>query len=75
MKEPAAVLDTIGVLPDFQHKGVGAALVHQLRTDLRGLGVDRLKTEVSWEDQAVLGFFKSQGFRPAARLCLDLDID
>jgi hypothetical protein len=30
---------------------------------------------VSWEDSDVLGFFKHEGFRPAPRLCLDLDLN
>ena len=75
MMEPAAVLDSLGVHPDFQHRGAGSALIRQLRTDLRALGVGRLQTEVSWEDSGVLGFFKHEGFRPAPRLCLDLDLN
>ena len=72
--EPVAVLDTLGVHPDFQGHGVGAALVRQLRTNLVGLGVTRLQTEVSWDDQGLLHFFQSQHFRPAERFCLDLDL-
>jgi GNAT superfamily N-acetyltransferase len=72
--EPAAVLDTIGVHPDFRGRGVGAALMDQLRTDLAGLEVPRLQTEVAWDDPGLLTFFHHQGFRPAARLCLDLDV-
>jgi len=72
MMEPAAVLDTIGVHPEFQHRGVGAALLRQVCTDLAGLGVGRLQTEVSWEDSKVLTFFQHEGFLPAPRLCLDL---
>jgi ribosomal protein S18 acetylase RimI-like enzyme len=75
MMEPAAVLDSLGVHPDFQHRGAGSALIRQLRTDLGALGVGRLQTEVSWEDSDVLGFFKHEGFRPAPRLCLDLDLN
>lgn len=74
MMEPAAVLDTIGVHPDFQHQGVGVALMRQICTDLAGLGVGRLQTEVSWEDSKVLAFFQHEGFLPASRLCLDLEI-
>src|SRR5512145_2762354 len=40
--EPAAVLDTIAVHPDFRGRGVGAVLLDQLRTDLAGLGVPSL---------------------------------
>lgn len=75
MTEPAAVLDSLGVHPDFQHRGAGAALIRQLRTDLGALGVGRLQTEVSWEDTDVLSFFRHEGFLPAPRLCLDLQID
>lgn len=75
LPEPAAVLDTIGVDPGFAGRGVGAALVRQLRMHLAGLGVPRLQTEVSWESPALLAFFQRQGFRPAARFCLDLDVE
>ncbi len=71
--EPAAVLDTIGVHPDLQGRGVGAALMDQLRTNLAGLGVRRVQTEVSWEDAALLGFFRKEGFTLADRICLELD--
>jgi len=73
--EAVAVLDTIGVHPDFRGGGVGAALLHQLRTNLVGLGVPYLQTEVTWDDQPLLGFFHHEGFRPAPRLCLDLDLN
>ena len=74
LMEPVAVLDTIGVHADFQMQGVGAALMEQVRTDLSGLGVARLRTEVSWDDPRLLSFFHHRGFRPAARFCLDLDL-
>ncbi|MDH3403743.1 MAG: GNAT family N-acetyltransferase [Acidobacteriota bacterium] len=72
--EPAAVLDTLGVDPDFQRRGTGEALIRALRMHLAGLGVGRLQTEVSWDDPGLLGFFHSQGFRPAQRFCLDLEV-
>jgi predicted N-acetyltransferase YhbS len=72
--DPVAVLDTLGVHPDFQGRGLGHALVGQLATNLRGLGVHALRTEVGWEDQGLLRFFHDQGFAPAPRLCLELDL-
>jgi ribosomal protein S18 acetylase RimI-like enzyme len=72
--EPVAVLDTIDVHPSFRGRSVGAALLDQLRTNLFGLGVSCLRTEVGWDELQLIGFFQHEGFRPAARLCLDLDI-
>jgi len=72
--EPVAVLDTLGVRPELQGRGIGRALVRQLHTNLLGLGVTRLRTEVDWDDQPLLRFFHHEGFRPAPRLCLDLEV-
>ena len=73
--DPVAVLDTLGVHPGFRGRGVGTALHEQLRINLTGLGVGTIRTEVGWDDQPLLGFFHRQGFRPAARFCLDLSLD
>ena len=73
--DPVAVLDTIGVHPDFQRRGVAAALVNQLRSNLLGLGIPRLQTEVSWDTPDMFAFFQGEGFKPAPRFCLDLDLE
>lgn len=72
--EPAAVLDTIDVHPDFRHQGIGHALLRQLRVNLFGLNVPRLQTEVAWDHMPIVAFFHHEGFRPAPRFCLDLDL-
>lgn len=72
--EPVAVLDTLGVHPDTRRLGIGQALMEQLLINLAGLGVATLRTEVAWEDMALLGFFQRQRFRPAARICLELPV-
>jgi ribosomal protein S18 acetylase RimI-like enzyme len=72
--EPVAALDTLGVHPGFRRRGVGTALLEQLRKNLHALRIDRLSTEVSWDEQELLGFFHREGFRPAPRLCLELDL-
>lgn len=73
--EPAAVLDTLAVRPDLHGRGVGAALLDQLKRNLAGLRVRSIQTEVAWEDQSLMAFFQHQGFRPAARIALDLPLD
>lgn len=73
--EPVAMLDTLSVRPDLRGRGVGPALVDQLRTNLLGLGLTRVQTEVGWDNFDLVAFFHREGFRPAARLCLDLDLE
>lgn len=75
LPEPTAILDTIGVDPDLQGRGLGDALLRQLKINLAGLGVRRLQTEVGWSDPQLLAFFQRQGFRPAERFCLDLEVE
>ena len=72
--EQIAVLDTLGVNPDFSGQGVGAALLEQLVVNLDALGIRTLETVVGWRDQGLLSFFQHAGFEPAPRFCLDLDV-
>ncbi len=72
--EPAAILDTFGVDPLFQGRGVGHALMRQLRMNLSGLGVGELRSEVRWEDAALMNYFRREGFLPAPRICLSLKL-
>ncbi len=64
--EPVAVLDTIGVDPDYAHRGVGRALLAQLFANLGALGVDRVETVVAREDFGLLGYFYRCRFPPGA---------
>ena len=73
--EPVAVLDTIGVDPDYGHRGVGHALLSQLFVNLEGLRVERVETEVARENFGLLGFFYDVGFAPAQRLSFDKRLD
>lgn len=69
--EPTAVLDTLGVDPDRRRRGLGRALLGQLLLNLGGLRVERLLTEVAWDDLALLGFLGRTGFSPAQRLSFE----
>lgn len=75
LTERVAVMDVLGVHPDFRGRGVGAALIDQLRTNLLGLGIRTLQTQVSWDDPALIAFFQREGFVIAQRLSLDLDLE
>ena len=64
--EPAAVMDTIGVDPDFAGRGVGRALLSQLLANLTTLRVDKVLTEVDWGDRELMAYLDRCGFKPSA---------
>jgi ribosomal protein S18 acetylase RimI-like enzyme len=70
LPEATATIDTIGVHPDFRGRKIGKALMRQLVMNLRALGIERIETQVAWDDWDLLGFLKSERFEPAPRLCL-----
>jgi ribosomal protein S18 acetylase RimI-like enzyme len=69
--ETTAVIDTIGVDPDYQNRGVGRALVTQLLVNLGTLRVERVRTEVDWTDSDLLAYLHHNGFRPSQQVCFD----
>lgn len=68
--EPAAVLDTLVVSPDFARQEVGSALLSQLLANLHSLRVESLRTEVRWNQLDLLAFLNRNGFRRSQRLAL-----
>lgn len=73
--EPSASLDAIGVHPRYRGRHVGRALMRQLRLNLGALHIATLRTEVAWDDFELAAFFKSEGFVPAGRICLECALD
>jgi ribosomal protein S18 acetylase RimI-like enzyme len=69
--EPTAVMDTVGVDPDYRNSGIGRALLSQLLVNLTTLRIERIRTEIDWRDRELLAFLDRCGFHPAQRLCLD----
>lgn len=66
--EPVAVLDTLGVHPDFARRRIGMALLSQLFLNLHALHVERVETIVAPDNFALLGFLYRAGFTPSQRL-------
>ena len=66
--EPVAVLDTIGIDPDYAHLHVATALLSQLFVNLGALRIERVETLVRRENFALLGFLYAIGFRQSQRL-------
>jgi len=72
--EPVAVIDTLGVAPEYAHRGVGHALMQQLFLNLDALRIERVETLVAVQALALLGFFLDTGFAPAQRLAFVKDL-
>jgi predicted N-acetyltransferase YhbS len=68
--EPAAVIDSLGVDPDFAHHELGSALLSQLLANLTGLRIELVRTEARWNQFDLLSFLDHNGFEPSQRLAL-----
>ena len=66
--EPVAIIDTVGVDPEYAHRGVGHALMSQLFVNLGALRVERVETIIAPRDLRLLGFLYGCGFAPSQRL-------
>ena len=65
ISEVGATLDTIGVDPDYQRKGIGEQLIDEFMNHLRDLGVKRINTLVDRNDAKLIHFFSANQFSPA----------
>lgn len=68
--EPSAVLDTIGVHPDYTGQGLGRTLLCQLLGNLAALQVNSVSTQLQWRDISLLEFLSSCDFQPTQDLLL-----
>lgn len=65
---PVAVIDTIGVDPEYTGSGIGAAMLSQLFVNLHALRVEHVETVIEGGNTDLLGFFHRAGFAPSQRL-------
>lgn len=69
--EPTAVIDSLGVLPERRGHHVGEALMRQFVMNAQALRVERVRTEVAWNDLDLLRFFDKSGFAPSSQIVLE----
>jgi len=72
--ENIAWIDTIGVDPAYQKRGLATALAHELIKNLKTLGVKTIYTLVNWGDWDLLQFFHAMGFTRGDMINLELKI-
>ncbi len=66
-----ATLDTIGVDPDCQQKGIGEQLINEFLEHLKKLGVKKISTLVAWNDSKLIHFFSANQFAPSKTIYLE----
>jgi ribosomal protein S18 acetylase RimI-like enzyme len=69
-----ATLDTIGVDPDYQHRGIGQQLIKEFVDHLRKVGVQKLSTLVDWNDSKMIHFFSANQFSPSKTINLERNL-
>jgi len=67
-------IDTIGVDPIYQKKGLATALAHELIKNLKAFEVKTIYTLVSWNDWDLLQFFHAMLFTRGDMINLELKI-
>jgi ribosomal protein S18 acetylase RimI-like enzyme len=71
----AVVLETIGVAPASQRRGVGARLLASLEVQARERAAVEVATQADWRDERMLGFLARTGFALAPRQLLERTVD
>lgn len=71
--EPVGWVEVVGVDPEFQGQGIGQALGNEALRRLRGRGVRRVKTLVSWDAGEMIAYFQTLGFTRADSVLLEND--
>lgn len=66
-----ATLDTIGVRPDHQKRGVGALLLSEFTAHLKSLGVKKISTLVDSNDVRLNRFFNANRFGASRTIHLE----
>ena len=71
ISQEKATLETIGVDPDYQHKGIGEKLINEFMDHLRTLGVQKVNTLVDGNDSKLMHFFRANQFSPSKTINLE----
>lgn len=69
-EDAVAVLDALGVDPDYRERGLGHNLVRELIEQAKRLGARSIQSEADWRDHHLLNFFDQAGFELAPRVTL-----
>jgi ribosomal protein S18 acetylase RimI-like enzyme len=68
-------IDTLGIDPAYQRKGVAKMLMREILNQMKGIGVNTVYTLVNWQDWNFLQFFDSMGFKRGEIINLELKVE
>ncbi|WP_419657600.1 GCN5-related N-acetyltransferase [Desulfosarcina variabilis str. Montpellier] len=69
-----ATLDTIGIDPDYQQRGIGKLLIKEFLNYCRRVGVKKLNTLVNLDDSKMIHFFNKNAFTPSKTVNLECNL-
>lgn len=72
--DTSATIDTLGVDPAFQNRGIASELMEQFIMNMKIAGVNKIYTLVNWDDFSLERFFSHHKFAPSRRINLELQL-
>jgi N-acetylglutamate synthase-like GNAT family acetyltransferase len=67
-------IDTIGVDPSWQRKGIAKLLLTEMINNLKKVGVEKIYSFVNWRDWSLLRFFDAMGFEKGDMINVELKL-
>jgi len=67
-------IDTVGVDPAFQRKGIARMLMTEMINYMKKVGVDTIYTFINWRDWSLLQFCDAMGFKRGDMINLELKV-
>jgi len=72
-KSVMAVLDTVGVGPEYQGRGIGKMILSGIQRRMKNRNINTLLTQTVWSKHVMIKFFASTGFSLASGQIIERD--
>jgi len=72
--ENVAWIDTLGVIKEYQKKGIARLLFKEMFSMFKKVGIDTIYVFVDWKDWDLLQFFDRMGFNKGDMINLEMKI-
>lgn len=72
--ENIAWIDTLGVIKEYQKKGIARLLFQEMFSMFKKVGVNTIYVFVNWKDWDLLQFFDKMGFKRGDMINLEMNI-